>query len=989
MIIVGLDWESYYKTGEFSLSKQTTEEYIRDPRFEAICVSTMIGDAPVQVHDQPDIEAAMESIPWDDALLVAHNCSWDAAVCSFKYGRTPKAYACTLSIARALGQNLYGGASLGAQVLVANQFGADLPIKDEKIVNEFNGYRRKDFSPDQIKRYMKYCGDDTISTVGLLNFYCEVLGFPAFELQACSEVIDMFARPRLRLDRHLLAERLVAVRNRRDSLLERLGVTITQIRSDEVFANLLIDAGVEPPTKLSPKRRDKKGEPLEVYAFAKSDDGFIALQSHESDLVQSLVAARLKAKSTLEEGRMIRLMDIATRGLLPMPYQYYAAHTGRVASMGGSKINVANLPRSTNPTKLDEGMIVKMGTEFPAVQRINNTGSKFTIADSSDIFFSKQYKLASLRDCIMAPKGEILVVSDSSQIEARILAWITQEEYLLELFRKFNADPKGEEDTYTTLASDIYGVRVTKKDEDKRFVGKEARLGLGYQMGAPKFQRSIRIKAKISLDDEFCKNVVNVYRAVNPMTVAFWKRCGGALQEMLDGNAVDLGRPGMAIALPADDKDPMPRIQLPNGMCLRYPGLMVERGDRGKKFAYMQAKGRNQVKSNIYGGKMTEGCIAGHTPVLTDSGWVRLDKVAITDKVYDGVQFVTHGGLVNKGVQACVTVDGVIMTTDHEVLTDEGWIAALEKPRPFRPDLRAAGSAAYRVERRKEDEVAIQMPVRDALCEDGSRRDEIRPAWRHSELRVPVMGQHEHHARHDKSPFLSRVAKYVGSVLKPEEQSVAALRRARDNCLQSLVKVREFLVGHGGLILGRATAGPQGQQRWVQQEELSVGDGAAERYEQMQHGTQDRRRGAEQADRDKPHDALLPVSAWLAPGQTNPAAFAEQQVFDLMDAGPRQRFVVMGNTGPMIVHNCCQAMARIVITDQWLRVKKRAIKEGISVKSPIVGHTYDEIIASVKKEMAQDMKAIMIEEMSKPPSFMPGIPVACECKSAERYGDAK
>lgn len=875
MIIVGGDWESYYKLGEFSLSKQTTEEYVRDPRFEAICLSLKVGDAPVIVYDQPDIEKGLETVPWEDALFVAHNCAWDSAVNSFVYGRTPKAYACTMSIARALGQNLYGGASLDAQVRVANEFGADLPVKDTGIVGEFNGMRRKDFRPDQIKRYMKYCGDDTISTVGLLKFYCEALGFPAFELQACSEVIDMFARPRLRLDKQLLAERLVAVRNRRDSLLRRLGVTIKEIRSDEIFAKLLIDAGVEPPTKFSPKRKDDNGDPLEVYAFAKSDGEFIALQSHESDLVQSLVAARLKSKSTLEEGRMTRLMDIATRGLLPMPYQYYATHTGRVASMGGSKINVANLPRPVEPAKLDEGMIVKMGHEFPAILRINNTGSKFMIADSSEMFFSKDYKLAGLRDCIMAPKGELLVVSDSSQIEARILAWIAQEEYLLELFHKFNADPKGKEDTYTILASDIYGVYVTKDDKDKRFVGKEARLGLGYQMGWAEFQRSIYAKTKgtVDLDNEFCKGVVAVYRASNPMTVAFWKRANNALQQMIEGNAVDLGRPGMAIALPADDRDPMPRIQLPNGMCLRYPGLMSEQGERGKKFAYLQAKGKNQVKSNIYGGKITEGCIAGHTPVLTDSGWVRLDKVAVTDKVYDGVEFVAHGGLVNKGIQACITVDGVTMTTDHEVLTDEGWVTALEEPRPYRPDLRAAGSAAYRVERRKE--------------------------------------------------------------------------------------------------------------------KLSVGDGAAERYEQVQYGAQNRRRGAEQADRNKSHDTLLSVSTRVAVGQIRTPALTEQQVYDLMDAGPRQRFVVMGDTGPMVVHNCCQAMARIVVTDQWLRIKKRAIKEGISAKSPIVGHTYDELIACVKKEMAEDMKAIMVEEMSKSPSFMPGIPVACEADIAERYGDAK
>lgn len=70
------------------------------------------------------------------------------------------------------------------------------------------------------------------------------------------------------------------------------------------------------------------------------------------------------------------------------------------------------------------------------------------------------------------------------------------------------------------------------------------------------------------------------------------------------------------------------------------------------------------------------GCIAEGTPVLTDKGWKNIEDVQLTDLVWDGAEFVTHEGVVYKGEKECLNLNGVTLTGDHKVLTNQGWRAA-------------------------------------------------------------------------------------------------------------------------------------------------------------------------------------------------------------------------------------------------------------------------------------------------------------------------
>jgi DNA polymerase I-like protein with 3'-5' exonuclease and polymerase domains len=277
--------------------------------------------------------------------------------------------------------------------------------------------------------------------------------------------------------------------------------------------------------------------------------------------VQSLVAARLGTKSTLEETRTQRFIDISARGLLPVPVRYYAAHTGRWG--GDDKINLQNLPsRGPNGKKL--------------------------------------------KCSIVAPEGYSLIDCDSSQIEARVLAWLAGQDDLT------NAFAKGD-DVYKHMASSIYNVPSDGVSKDQRFVGKTTILGAGYGMGAVKFQLQLQgMGVYIELDE--ARRIIDIYRSTNGAISQLWREANNMVQYMARGDSVQFGKEGV---LQVDARKNA--IMLPSGLPMFYHGLAAEKSERGYEYTYRTRKGPNR----IYGGKVVENvcqavarCIIGHQMIL-------------------------------------------------------------------------------------------------------------------------------------------------------------------------------------------------------------------------------------------------------------------------------------------------------------------------------------------------------------------------------------
>jgi DNA polymerase len=551
MDIVTIDFETYYDK-DYSLSKMTTEAYIRSPQFEVIGVGIKVRDYQTDWYSGEHIGRFLKSLDYKDKAILCHHTAFDGAILSWHFGIKPKLWLDTLSMARPI-HNMTVGGSLKA---LANYYG--LGQKGTEVLNAI-GKRREDFTSDEITRYGEYCINDVELTYQLFKKLSK--GFPVSELMVIDQTLRMYTEPVIELDSEVLLAHLNQVKLNKKKLLDDMGLTgiadetITKtLMSNQIFAKYLENLGVTPPTKVS-LRTGK-----EAYAFSKTDKEFTDLLEHPDERVQTAVAARLGVKSTIEETRTEALLGVAKRGRLPIMLNYYGAHTGRFS--GGDKLNLQNLPA-----------------------RGNN----------------------SIRRALKAPPSHKIIACDSSQIEARMVAYVAGQDDLIQAFAEGR-------DVYSEFATEVYGRKITKADKVERFVGKTCILGLGYGMGAEKFRRTLEIgqggiSVKIDLNE--ADRIVRLYRAKNWKIVQLWQKCGNALNNMVaqvGGEITDW--------IPYDSEG----IILPNKMRIRYPALRTD----GNQFFYI-ADAREYRKAiearvltgevkeinwtKIYGGKVTENLI--------------------------------------------------------------------------------------------------------------------------------------------------------------------------------------------------------------------------------------------------------------------------------------------------------------------------------------------------------------------------------------------
>lgn len=536
MDILTVDFETYY-TKEYSLSKLTTEEYIRSGRFEVIGVAVKVNTEQTQWFSGTKEKTGkfLAQYDWDTSVVVAHNAKFDLAILNWVFGITPMKVVDTLSMARAT-HTIEVGGSLAA---LCEYYG--LGTKGTEVLDNI-GKRRLDFTPSDLAAYAGYCIKDVELTYKL--FLVLMRGFPIFELDLIDLTVRMFTEPVLVLDKRMLQEHLEMIAQHKEQLLSSVVHDPKQLRSNPKFAALLAEFGVVAPLKISLTTGK------ETYAFAKTDEGMRALLEHKNNYVQVLAAARLGVKSTLEETRTQRFIEIAERGPLPIPLRYYAAHTGRWG--GDEKINMQNLA-------------------------------------------SRGEHAGKLKKAICAPEGYVFIDCDSSQIEARTLAWLAQQNDLVTAFTRGD-------DVYKIMASSIYGRPVEDIDKPSRFVGKSVILGCGYGMGAEKFQAQLK-SFHVDMDLKECKRIIQVYRDTYGKIPELWQQAGEALHSIMANNSTAFGLPGVLDVMGAEG------IRMPNGLFMKYPNLRQVRGDNGRyELVYDTRKGRTIVPNRIYGGKVVENC---------------------------------------------------------------------------------------------------------------------------------------------------------------------------------------------------------------------------------------------------------------------------------------------------------------------------------------------------------------------------------------------
>lgn len=554
--LLTVDFETYYDK-DYSLSKVTTEEYVRSDLFEVIGVSVKVNEDPPQWFSGTHQQTAqwLGQFDWGNSLVLAHNTMFDSAIISWRFGIIPLGWLDTMSMAQAVVPATQSKSLANLAVYY------EVGVKGTEVINAL-GKRRIDFTPQELARYGDYCVNDTELTYTLFNKLLD--GFPQQELKLIDLTIRMFAEPVLEVDTEMLVEHLTSIRNFKDKLLDASGLDTDTLMSNNKFADWLRSRGVEPPMKISPATgRD-------TLAFSKTDKNFLALQDHEDVIIQTAVAARLGVKSTLEETRTERFIGIGSRGRLPVPLKYYAAHTGRWG--GSDSLNLQNLP--------------------------SRTGS------------------SALKKSIVAPQGFVIIDADSAQIEARMLAWLSGQNDLVEQFAVG-------EDVYRIMASAIYNKDVSDITKDERFIGKTVVLGCGYGMGAEKFKNMLSLQ-KIAIDKSEAERIIRIYREKNFKIKQLWGEGQNALRFILQKRNAPIGQHDVVRVMNGG-------LLLPSGITMLYNNLRQDEDG----FQY-DAKKNETVR--IYGGKVVENIVQALARIVIGQQMLKIaERYRVVLTVHDAV----------------------------------------------------------------------------------------------------------------------------------------------------------------------------------------------------------------------------------------------------------------------------------------------------------------------------------------------------------------
>jgi len=590
--ILTIDFETRWDKTNYTLSKMTTEEYIRDTKFLAFgaCIHEYGTDRPTQWYRGDELPRILSTYDWTRTAVLAHNAQFDIAILSWVYGARPCFIFDSLSMGRAL-RGVEVGNSLAK---LAEHFG--LPPKGNAVYST-DGLAK--ISPEIEAELAAYCKHDV--------YLCEeiftrlVTDYPTKELRLIDLTLRMFTNPMLVLDPDMLTDALLSEKEQREALLLRLKIDESQLASNPQFAAVLNALGVPTPYKKS----KTTGE--QTLALAKTDALFQAMLNGDNEEVALLCEARLKVKSTTERTRAQRFLEISTRGTLPVPLSYYGASTGRWTAARGSAINMQNLKRGS-----------------------------------------------FLRKAIMAPEGHVCVVGDLSQIEPRVLAWLADYDDLLHIFNA-GGDPYAMFGAQMFSIPDMTKESnpVERQSAKSALLGCGYQMGwasfsaqllVGF-LGAPPKRYTKQEAKQLGVTGDYierfldwednavkmneiphtctaqelmihcvaAKKIVDMYRATAYPVVGFWELCQNLIQKSLaDGEEYRhkclLFRKG--------------EIVLPNGMSLLYPNVRQQKDKESGRSQWIY--GPDATK--LYAGKITNNVTQGTARIVMTDGMLRVAK---------------------------------------------------------------------------------------------------------------------------------------------------------------------------------------------------------------------------------------------------------------------------------------------------------------------------------------------------------------------------
>lgn len=457
-----------------------------------------------------------------------------------------------------------------------------MPCKPTKA----NGGRTRNYphhDPEKWLEFIEYCKQDVVAEKALSKSMPWVVYTKQEHMLWCAD--------------HKINSRGWKV----DTELAEKAIEIDTINRKRLVAEAKKVSGLSNPNSVAQVLEWFKEEGVEINDLTKGTVSKLLKEELSTKVRRMLELRQELSKTSIKKyTSMLHVNGVGgrARGL----FQFNGA--GRTGRWAGRLIQVQNLPR------------INMSDEHLMLAReLVKAGDLETLDLVVDSIPNALSQL--IRTSFVAEKGKRLIILDFSAIEARVLAWLAGQEWVLDVFRTHGK-------IYEATAAQMLKIpidAVTKSDRQK---GKVATLALGYQGGVNALKTMGAIEMGIAEED--LQDIVDKWRAANPKIVQFWHTLGRT--------AINTVQTGEGAHLPCGItfnfyKGAL-RIRLPSGRYLCYPYASVEPGQFGDQLTFWGVDGytKKWSKQSTYGGKLAENltqaiardCLANSIMNLDEAG---------------------------------------------------------------------------------------------------------------------------------------------------------------------------------------------------------------------------------------------------------------------------------------------------------------------------------------------------------------------------------
>lgn len=661
MIHLSIDLETY---SDVNLKKAGLYRYVQSPAFEILLFAYSFDGAPTQVIDM----AQGEEIPMEVIhALTDPQCLKHAYNAAFEWYCLSKYMGAQLPPAQwrdTMLHGLYAGYTAG---LDATGQALGIPEDKQKLTTgkaliryfcvpckptKANGGRTRNYphhDPEKWELFKTYNGQDVVAEMEI-------------ERRLSVFLVPDFVQKQWETDLLINARGVAVDMDFCEGALE-LGETIRAQLTDEAVQL----SGLQNPNSVKQLARWLSAETGDDITSLRKETIKELLGRDNADHVQRMLEIRQElGKTSTKKYDAIEAAvcdDGRVRGLL----QFYGANrTGRWA---GRLVQVQNLPRTyTEPLEFARELV--KGRKLDALR---------TVYGSPNDTLSQL-----IRTAFVAAPGNVLIDADFSAIEARVISWLADEEWRLEVFRTHGK-------IYEASASQMFGVpleRIKKGNPEYslRQRGKVAELALGYQGGVPAMRQMDTGKLLADLPDEEIKDIVDKWRNTNPKIRNLWYSFNdAAIRVIQNGGSLRVRCCTFARECDCIRGTTCMTVSLPSGRKLYYVEPSVgENRWGGPSITYMGVNDKNKWgRIETYGGKLVENvvqaiardCLAQAIEHLEAAGLPVVFHIH-DEVVIDTAAFDTNDAMLDKVVKIMSTP---IPWAEGLPLGADGWVGAFFK----------------------------------------------------------------------------------------------------------------------------------------------------------------------------------------------------------------------------------------------------------------------------------------------------------------------